>query len=138
MIFNEKQVNAANNSLMSGDWGQAILDAGYEEDFFVSNVKIGLGSLTCEQQPSLTGSQLMFAQARTSSKAPCDFCRIVIALLAQFYPKKYPDNWLLLLICLVLYGIGTAILSVFTTLVEDDSFLITRPRKARSWAACPA
>ena len=57
-------------------------------------------------------------------------CRIVVALLAQFYPKKYPDNWLLLLICLVLYSIGTAFLSVFTTLVEDDSFLITRPRKA--------
>ncbi|KAK9914749.1 hypothetical protein WJX75_000076 [Coccomyxa subellipsoidea] len=78
-----------------------ILDAGYEEEFFVSNVKIGLGSIT-----------------------------IAIALLAQFYPKKYPDNWCILLLCLVFYGLGTAALSVFTTLVEEDSFLITKPRKA--------
>ena len=58
-------------------------------------------------------------------------CRIAIALLAQFYPKKYPENWQLLLVCLVLYGMGSAALSAFTALVEDDCFLITRPRKVR-------
>ncbi|EIE22437.1 hypothetical protein COCSUDRAFT_42744 [Coccomyxa subellipsoidea C-169] len=79
---------------------QTILDAGYEEEFFVSNVKIGLGSIT-----------------------------IAIALLAQFYPKKYPDNWLILLLCLVFYGVGSAALSVFTSLAEEDSFLITKPKK---------
>ncbi len=63
--------------------------------------------------------------------APC--CRIAIALLAQFYPKKYPDNWLLLLVCLVLYGLGSTALSIFTMLVEDDCFLITRPRKVRGF-----
>ena len=31
---------------MALDGEQAILESGYEEDFFVSNVKIGLGSLT--------------------------------------------------------------------------------------------
>ena len=76
-------------------------------------------------------------QSRRMCKILCYVRRIIIALLAQFYPKKYPDNWLLLLICLVLYSIGTAVLSVFTTLVEDDSFLITRPRKASAWGdAC--
>lgn len=60
----------------------------------------------------------------------CAACRrIIIALIAQFYPKKYPDNWLLLLVCLVLYGIGTIALSLFTSLVEDECFLITKPRK---------
>ena len=54
-----------------------------------------------------------------------------MALLAQFYPKKYPDNWLLLAVCLALYALGSAALSVFTALVEDDCFLITRPRMVR-------
>ncbi len=59
-------------------------------------------------------------------------CRIAIALLAQFYPKKYPDNWLILLLCLVFYGVGSAALSVFTSLAEEDSFLITKPKKVSS------
>ncbi|CAL8468592.1 g8132 [Coccomyxa elongata] len=78
----------------------SILDAGYDEDFFVSNVKIILGGIT-----------------------------IAIALLAQFYPKKYPDNWVILLVCLIFYSLGTAALSLFTSLIEEDSFLITKPKK---------
>lgn len=78
----------------------SILDAGYDEDFLVSNVKIILGGIT-----------------------------IAIALLAQFYPKKYPDNWMILLVCLIFYSLGTAALSLFTSLVEEDSFLITKPKK---------
>ncbi|BDA43434.1 probable signal peptidase complex subunit 2 [Coccomyxa sp. Obi] len=78
----------------------SILDAGYDEEFFVSNVKIILGGIT-----------------------------IAIALLAQFYPKKYPDNWVILLVCLILYSLGTAALSLFTSLIEEDSFLITKPKK---------
>ena len=40
------QLVATDTNLVSDDCSQAILEAGYEEDFLVSNVKIGLGSLT--------------------------------------------------------------------------------------------
>ncbi len=64
-------------------------------------------------------------------------CRIAIALLAQFYPKKYPDNWVILLVCLIFYSLGTAALSLFTSLIEEDSFLITKPKKVKTscWTA---
>jgi hypothetical protein len=56
-------------------------------------------------------------------------CRIAVALLAQFYPKKYPENWAILLISLVFYSLGSAALSIFSTAVEGETFLITKPRK---------
>lgn len=79
----------------------AVLDAGYEEDHFTSNVKIGVGSIT-----------------------------IAIALIAQFYPKKHPENWAVLLACLILYCLGSALLSLFSALYEEDACFITRPKKA--------
>lgn len=48
------------------------------------------------------------------------------ALLAQFYPKKYPHNWHVLVLCLVSYVACTAVLNALSWLVERDSFLFTR------------
>jgi signal peptidase complex subunit 2 len=56
-------------------------------------------------------------------------CRIAVALLAQFYPKKYPDNWAVLLVCLILYSLGSAALSIFSSVMEAETFLITKPKK---------
>ena len=56
-------------------------------------------------------------------------CRIAVALIAQFYPKKHPDNWAVLLMCLVLYCIGSMFLSLFCALYEEDACFITRPKK---------
>eukprot|EP00884_Botryococcus_braunii_P022442 jgi/Botrbrau1/8882/Bobra.0148s0002.1 len=58
---------------------QVIIAEDYPEDKKVANLKLGLGLATC-----------------------------FFALLAQFYPKKFPDNWWLLL--------------------EGDAFLITQPK----------
>ena len=52
-----------------------------------------------------------------------------MALVAQFYPKKHPDNWAVLLACLVFYCIGSTFLSLFSALYEEDACFITRPKK---------
>lgn len=77
---------------------EVITNSGYLEDTMVSNVKIVLGVLT-----------------------------IAVALLAQFYPSKYPDNWLLLLVCVIVYSLLSTLLTVFTTSYEGDTILFTRP-----------
>lgn len=53
-------------------------------------------------------------------------CRCCWALLAQFYPKKYPHNWHMLVLCLVCYIACTAVLNALIWFVERDSFLFTR------------
>ena len=45
------------------------------------------------------------------------------ALLAQFYPKKYPHNWHVLVLSLACYLVCTAGLSALSWFVERDSFL---------------
>ncbi|KAK9844125.1 hypothetical protein WJX81_005216 [Elliptochloris bilobata] len=79
---------------------QVVTDGGYEEDHFVSNVKIALGTVTC-----------------------------LLALVAQFYPKKWLAQWWVLLACVLAYGACTLALNVFITRVEGEVFLFTRPRK---------
>ena len=62
---------------------QVITDSGYEEDHFVSNVKIGLGTLTCAaasyaalvllslcQEASLATYILL-----TLNERPCTYCK---------------------------------------------------------------
>lgn len=53
---------------------EIVLGKGLKEDHALSNAKLALGVLTC-----------------------------LIAALAQFYPKKFPDNKPLLLACIALY-----------------------------------
>ena len=67
--------------------------------------------------------------AACTSTGEAILCRIVVALIAQFYPKKHPENWNVLLVCLVLYCIGSTFLSLFSALYEEDACFITRPKK---------
>ena len=58
-------------------------------------------------------------------------CRIAVALIAQFYPKKHPENWSVLLVCLALYCVGSSFLSLFSALYEEDACFITLPKKVQ-------
>jgi signal peptidase complex subunit 2 len=58
--------------------------------------------------------------------------RCLLALLAQFYPKKWPAQWWIMLVCVLAYGACTLALNAFVSRVEGDAFLFTRPRKARA------
>lgn len=53
---------------------QVVLGRGYEENVNLSNVKMAIGLITC-----------------------------AIALAAQFYPKKFPENKTFLIGCIILY-----------------------------------
>lgn len=56
-------------------------------------------------------------------------CRCSTALVAQFYPKKHPDNWWLLLFCIIAYAACTAALSLFLCRFEQDAFYFTVAKK---------
>jgi len=110
---------------------QVLADSGYEEDHYVSNVKIGLGTFTCAaflQSPATSCSYKEdCAAAEVESVRRC-----LLALLAQFYPKKWPAQWWVMLVCVLAYGACTLALNAFVSRVEGDAFLFTRPRKARA------
>ena len=61
--------------------------------------------------------------------------RCLLALAAQFYPKKWPGQWWVMLVCVLAYGACTLALNLFITRVEGDVFLFTRPRKVRASCA---
>lgn len=58
--------------------------------------------------------------------------RCLLALVAQFYPKKWPGQWWVMLVCVLAYGACTVALNLFITRVEGEVFLFTRPRKVRA------
>lgn len=53
---------------------QVVLERGYVENVKLSNLKMSIGVITC-----------------------------AIALAAQFYPKKFPENKTFLIGCIILY-----------------------------------
>lgn len=55
--------------------------------------------------------------------------RCSIAGIAQFYPRKHPDNWWLLLCCVVAYAICTAALNLFLLRFEGEVFFFTQAKK---------
>lgn len=57
-------------------------------------------------------------------------CRILLALLAQFYPGKLKDNWWLIFSCVVGYTTCTGGLSIFCSLKEGNGILFTKTRAA--------
>ncbi|KAK9831174.1 hypothetical protein WJX74_005966 [Apatococcus lobatus] len=79
---------------------KAVLSAGYQEDQSISNLKIGFSLITC-----------------------------AFAALAQFYPRKYPDNWVLLAVCVLGYMAGTGVLNFYVAGREGDAFMFTKRRK---------
>lgn len=82
---------------------RAVKDAGFQEDHYVSNVKILLGLVTCS-----------------------------IALVAQFYPQKHPDSWWLLFCCVIAYAACTAALNLFLLRFEGETFFFTRAKRDTS------
>ncbi len=56
-------------------------------------------------------------------------CRCSWALVAQFYPKKYPANIPVLVLCLVAYGICTAVLNLYSMYRAGDSFFFATPQQ---------
>ncbi|GFR43923.1 hypothetical protein Agub_g5059 [Astrephomene gubernaculifera] len=77
---------------------EAVLDAGYEEDIRISNIKIllGLAAIGC-------------------------------ALYAQFGPGKFPANWWAVFGCVVAYLVLTIAMNIYSWRMEADAFLVTRP-----------
>lgn len=98
----EKQINLGDSTnvkhTLDEAASEAILDRGYDEDTFVSNVKIALGILS-----------------------------ITLALVAQFWPGKFHTSWWLVFWCVVAYMAITAILAMFCTMKEGNAFLFTKP-----------
>ena len=78
-----------------------VLDSGYKEDYYVRNVMIILGFLTC-----------------------------CFAVAAQFYPKKFPDNMSVLLLCIAGYILFNLILQLFINYKEMDNILFTYAKEA--------
>lgn len=83
-----------------------ILDAGYSENFRTSNTKIALGLSTC-----------------------------ACALVAQFYPKPFPENYWVLVVCVTAYFLLNTALQAFLHFRERDIILTTRPKAVRGSAA---
>ncbi|OAE19888.1 hypothetical protein AXG93_1130s1410 [Marchantia polymorpha subsp. ruderalis] len=65
---------------------EVVLGRGYEENVNLSNVKMAIGLITC-----------------------------AIALAAQFYPKKFPENKTFLIGCIILYPFNLFISDSFST-----------------------
>ena len=84
-----------------------MLDAGYEEDMTISNTKIG----SCARQPcARPGTQCALHHGTGLGLLTC-----ATALLAQFYPKPFPDNYWLLVACVVVYFLLNTALQVRAT-----------------------
>lgn len=75
---------------------EVVLGRGFVENVTLSNVKMGLGLITCS-----------------------------IAVAAQFYPKKFPENKTFLIGCIVLYVFFNALLQYVIFTKEKDHILFT-------------
>ena len=125
-----------------------VIDSGYEEDHHVSNVKIVLGTVTYGPITHISSTLVVLLLLLTTvsvaygaqAAAVCVYScsqqqtaagRCLLALVAQFYPKKWPGQWWVMLVCVLAYGACTVALNLFITRVEGEVFLFTRPRKVR-------
>ncbi|BBM97552.1 signal peptidase complex subunit 2 [Marchantia polymorpha subsp. ruderalis] len=75
---------------------EVVLGRGYEENVNLSNVKMAIGLITC-----------------------------AIALAAQFYPKKFPENKTFLIGCIILYVIFNGLLQYIIITREKQHILFT-------------
>lgn len=74
------------------------MSKGYVENVTISNVKMAIGLLTC-----------------------------ALALVAQFYPKKFPANQNVLVLCIILYFILNILLQFVMFVKEKNHILFTHP-----------
>ncbi|XP_061985116.1 signal peptidase complex subunit 2-like [Populus nigra] len=79
---------------------EIVISRGHVEDVRMSNIRLFLGTII-----------------------------IVIALLAQFYNKKFPQNRDFLIGCIVLYIVFNGLLQVIIHLKEKNAILVTYPPK---------
>lgn len=77
---------------------EVILARGYSENNTLSNWKMVIGLITCG-----------------------------IAIAAQLYPKKFPDNKPFLIFCIILYLIFNVLLQVIIVTKEKNHILFTNP-----------
>lgn len=84
-----------------------VLESGYVEDLFVSNVRLVMG-----------------------------ISAIGLAIFSHFGPGKFPSNYAMVMMCVVGYVVLSVLLTIFAWLVEKDAFLITKPRKGTRGAIC--
>ena len=74
----------------------------------MTNVKIALGLITCG-----------------------------LALLAQFYPVKFPANYNVLVACVAGYCVFNTLLQLYISYVEKGIVLFTRPKPGKGGRPCP-
>ncbi|KAI5574846.1 hypothetical protein POPTR_010G192700v4 [Populus trichocarpa] len=79
---------------------EIVTSRGYEEDVRMSNIRLFFGTII-----------------------------IVIALFAQFYNKKFPQNREFLIGCIVLYIVFNGLLQLIIHLKEKNAILVTYPPK---------
>ena len=77
---------------------QVVLGRGYVENVSLSNLKMVIGVITC-----------------------------AIALAAQFYPKKFPENKPFLIGCIILYVVFNVLLQYIILTKEKQHILFTHP-----------
>ncbi|KAK8934612.1 putative signal peptidase complex subunit 2 [Platanthera zijinensis] len=80
---------------------EIVTSRGFAEDFRLSNLRLLIGTVI-----------------------------IAVALLAQFYPKKFPENRDVLIGCIVLYVVLNGILQFISYTKEKNAFLFTYPPPA--------
>jgi len=77
---------------------EIVTGRGYAEDVRMSNVRLVMGTII-----------------------------IIIALVAQFYKKKFPENRDFLIACIVLYIVFNGLLQLFLYTKEKNAILFTYP-----------
>ncbi|XP_050127260.1 signal peptidase complex subunit 2-like [Malus sylvestris] len=99
---NPKKVNLSDHSsikhLLDESVSEIVKSRGYVENTRLSNLKLLIGTVV-----------------------------IIIALFAQFYNKKFPENRDFLLGCIALYVIVNGILQVVSYTKEKNAILFTHP-----------
>ncbi|KAJ0493369.1 putative signal peptidase I [Helianthus annuus] len=101
-IKNPKKTNLLDHNsikhLLDETVTEIVTSRGYKEDVRMSNVRLLIGAII-----------------------------IVIALFAQFYNKKFPENRNFLIGCIVLYVLFNGILQLIVYTKEKNAFLFTYP-----------
>ncbi|XP_074287066.1 signal peptidase complex subunit 2-like isoform X2 [Silene latifolia] len=82
---------------------EVVHRCGFPEDVRLSNMKLLMGSLI-----------------------------IILALVAQFYPKKFPDNRYFLIGCIVLYVILNVVLQLIIYKKQRNAIVFTHPPRGSS------
>jgi hypothetical protein len=59
------------------------------------------------------------------------YVAVAFALLAQFYPKPWPETWALTAACVAMYAILSSTQQLMLWYYDMDAAAITRPRKVR-------